>query len=382
MVDWERVERLRSKGWDWDTIAKDPKADFTPPEGVDDAGKALKSLYYTRKSRGKGGKKKEDVKETPRATLKRLLIPVGLTIALIGAIWFLFAVEVSLVSFWLPAFPWVLIVALAGLAMLAAGLILRTAYLSEVWKKPVAVGIVVGLVLSGGLALAAYTSGAPILNPAYAEPTGHGWSGAHNTMWKSDNLPVLFYYGSLACPYCSASSWAVYKALSDFGTFSGITYSSSATDDVYPGTPEVDLTSISYTSSYIAWDGKEGNNNQATSEPGLDIVEQAYVNYYNSCTNCGIPFYVVGGIYIEQGSLVDPSVFHSSEYSEPLYTPQQVQSVVAGTTSNPTLYAAIVTEGSNYLEAYLYAADIKAGITPPSNVASNSAVMAIVHTIT
>jgi MFS family permease len=384
MVDWERVERLRSKGWDWVSIAEDSRADFTPPEGTDDAGKALKALYYSRKSRGGGGtKKKEVAKETPKATFKKLLIPVGLMIIIIGAIWFVFALEVSLVSYWVPAFPWVMIVIIAGAIVMGAGLVLRTAYLSDVWKMPVAVGIVIGLVLSGSLAFIAYSSGAPILNPMYTESSGHGWSGAHNQMWKSNGLPVLFYYGSLACPYCSASSWAVYKALTDFGTFSTVTYSSSSSSDVYPNTPEVDLTSIAYTSNAISWDGKEGSNNQVTSEPGLNIYEQAYVNYYNSCANCGIPFYVVGGIYIEQGSLVDPSLFHGSgEYSQPIYTASQVMGVVSGSTSNPTLYADIVTNGAYYLEAYLYEADIKAGVTPPSTVASNSAVMAIVHTIT
>jgi hypothetical protein len=45
MVDWERVEELRSKGKDWDSIAKDGKADFNPPEGTDDAGRALEALF-------------------------------------------------------------------------------------------------------------------------------------------------------------------------------------------------------------------------------------------------------------------------------------------------------------------------------------------------
>jgi hypothetical protein len=47
MVDWERVEKLRSKGKDWNFIAKDKKASFTPPEGIDDAGKALEALFYS-----------------------------------------------------------------------------------------------------------------------------------------------------------------------------------------------------------------------------------------------------------------------------------------------------------------------------------------------
>jgi hypothetical protein len=383
MVDWERVNRLRSKGFDWDTVAEDKKVNFTPPEGVDDAGKALKTLYYSRKSRSSEKKGPEETKATPSGKIKRFLIPIGLLIAIAGGIWFAFACEVSLVGFLVPAVPEVLLIAVAGVVIMAIGLVMDPARLSEAWKKPVVVGIVLGFAISGSIALVVLSMGAPNLSPAYQESTGHNWEGAHNSMWKSGGLPVLFYYGSVACPYCSASSWAVYEALEDFGTVTGMTTTSSNPGDIYPDTPEVDLSSISYTSSAISWDGKEGSNNQALSEPGLDVYEQAYVSYYlQTSTSCGgIPFYVVGGIYIQPDSIVDPAVLHNGLESQPLYTTGQIESIIAGTTSNPTVYSAIVTNGAYYLEAYLYEADKKAGITPPTSVADNSAVTSIAASI-
>jgi hypothetical protein len=36
MVDWDRVEQLRSKGWDWERIAADPKVGFHPEASVHD----------------------------------------------------------------------------------------------------------------------------------------------------------------------------------------------------------------------------------------------------------------------------------------------------------------------------------------------------------
>jgi hypothetical protein len=380
MVDWERVGRLRSKGVDWDEIAEDEKVHFTPPKGVEDAGKALKALYYSKRSRGQGSRGKEVEKEALMVRVKRALIPAGLAVAIIGAIWFAFADYTSLVGVFLPAYPGVLLVAVAGIVILAIGMVLGTSRLGEGWKKPVAFGIVVGLVLSGGLALLAIGLGLPNLTPAYAEPAsiGHGWQGTHNQkMWLSgEGLPVLFFYGSLACPFCGASSWAIYRALQDFGTFSSSpACSSSNPGDEYPDTPELNLGAMTYTSDYIAVDMKEGQDNQAISTPGLSLYEEAYVHYYDS--GGYLPLYVIGGVWIQNSAIVDPSVFHSSTYSQPLYTCSQVLSILQNPGSNPTVSNAIVNQGSNYVEAFLCAACYRAGIAPPPSVTSNHAVMDI-----
>jgi hypothetical protein len=49
MTDWERVAKLRTKGASWEQVASDEKVGFHSPEGVD-AGRALKAVYYRRKS--------------------------------------------------------------------------------------------------------------------------------------------------------------------------------------------------------------------------------------------------------------------------------------------------------------------------------------------
>jgi hypothetical protein len=50
MTDWERVEQLRADGVSWDKVASDRKAGFHPPPGAD-AGRALRTLYFQRRSR-------------------------------------------------------------------------------------------------------------------------------------------------------------------------------------------------------------------------------------------------------------------------------------------------------------------------------------------
>lgn len=52
MTDWERVERLRSKGWKWTEIAHDRKVGFDAPAGSDPA-RAIRAVYQRRTARGR-----------------------------------------------------------------------------------------------------------------------------------------------------------------------------------------------------------------------------------------------------------------------------------------------------------------------------------------
>src|SRR5258708_26120502 len=51
MVDWDRVEKLRSRGWDWDRIARDEGVEFHVDSAAGEPGRALKALYFQRRSR-------------------------------------------------------------------------------------------------------------------------------------------------------------------------------------------------------------------------------------------------------------------------------------------------------------------------------------------
>ena len=44
MVDWDRVEELRGKGWGWDRIADDEDVGFHPEASVTEPGRALRAL--------------------------------------------------------------------------------------------------------------------------------------------------------------------------------------------------------------------------------------------------------------------------------------------------------------------------------------------------
>ena len=375
MVDWARVDRLRSKGMGWEEIANDARVKFVPPEGVEDAGRALKTLYYSRKSASGSGPstKGERLPARSNGRLRGFLVPGGITLLLMGLVWFPIAYFVSFVGVLVPAIPYVLLVLIAGAALLAAGQVLGTGRLSEGWKKPVALGLVLGLVISGGLALAGVGLGIPNLsNLTYSEPGGWQSETPRNSVWYDNGKPVVFYLGSIACPYCSATSWAFYIALTNFGTLSGIQLGSSNPNDTPSSIPEVEFVTASYASNYLSLDVKEGNDDSSTAVmPSLSLLEQSYVNTYDS--HGDIPFFTVGGMFLHVGTLVDPTHLEG-------LTPQQVMNIVNNPSSNPTVYSDIHGPAL-YFEAYFVKTDQIAGIQPPSSVTSDPTVMGIVATI-
>ncbi len=84
---------------------------------------------------------------------------------------------------------------------------------------------------------------------------------------------------------------------------------------------------------------------------------------------------VVGGQYYHLGALVNPATLSPGGTA---LSPQQVESDLSSGTGS--VYAEI-SSAMIYLEAYFVKADQKAGISPPSAVLQNSAVMSIVAQI-
>ncbi len=328
MVDWDRVEELRSKGWDWERIANDPKVGFHPDTSVREAGRALRGLYHRQKSRERrqGGEaptptpRKAAAREEPRWNLTR----VGYLLVPIVGVWFAIAyVLPSPVGVVVPAIPYL------AFALIAAALVLifalwrlRQERWSKVLRNTVVVGVVVGLVFSGVIALTgALFFGCPVLPPASSQstqPGGLGWTSVPASAWKDSGKPVFYFYGATWCPYCSASSWAMWKGLTEFqsgfdGSINGVPGTSfyySNPGDVYPNTPEVILGSASITSPVMSFQVSEYYWTQSTGTAGTfpgtsNCIQQAYVSAYSGGS---IPFVVLNGQYVHAGSsLIDPS---------------------------------------------------------------------------
>jgi Domain of unknown function (DUF929) len=376
MVDWDAVERLRSKGWDWDRIAGDPKVGFHADSDVGDPGRALRTLYYQRRSKAqrrpsKGAGKEgasDDVADKPRWNLAR----IGYIIVPLFAIWFVLAYFLpSPVGTYFPAIPWLGLLLAGSGFVLVWGLLRTTERWSKVMRTSVITGIVLGLVFTGGIALIAIEAGCPTLPPVSgAEP--QGWEKANAAPWKTNGAPVFFFAGSIACPYCSASSWAMLMAMQRFASVSGSTVTgtylgASNPNDNPRSIPEVVLASASVQSPYVAFNVLEGlNDNGISIPPATACIQQAYISAYDA--GLSIPFVVIGGVYIHVGTLVAPTSLQG-------LTPQQVQGQLSNQ-SEPSWSA--ISPAAFMMEAYL----VKANGGQPHSIATDANVAPLLAQIT
>lgn len=315
MVDWDRVEQLHAKGLSWEEIATDPKVGFHPDQSVSQAGPALRRLYHRRRSRAERhieappAPKRADAKAGRRWSLAR----IGYLVVPLVAIWFVAAFFVpSPVGLILPALPYIAIILAVGVFVLVFGLLRTTHRWSKVLRSTLVIGIVLGLVFTGLISLTAVLIGCPFLPSASAltgQP-GPGWAStpSYVSAWQQNGLPVTYSYAATWCPYCSASSWAIWKALTEFqtgfgGTTMGIpgtTFGYSSPSDVYPSTPQIVLSSLQVNSPAAAFIATEDTTGVDGHVPGTsDCVQQAYVSAYSGNA---IPFLAVNGRYIHGGS--------------------------------------------------------------------------------
>jgi len=331
MVDWDRVEDLRSKGWDWDKIADDPKVGFHPDTTVTAPGRALRGLYHRQRSR----QARRNEEATPKAPTKEdrekaerkwTLARIGYLLVPIVGLWFAFAYLIpSPVGLLLPAIPYLALLLVVAAFLLLYGLFRSSgARWSKVYRSTVVVGVVLGLVVSGLIALGGVLLGCPIL-PSVASGTTQppqGWSSFSVTPWHENGVPVLYFYGATWCPYCSASSWAIWKALTGFGTVSGASFMYSSESNI----PEVVLANVQLTSSSVAFVVSEDTSDVSGNfPPTANCVQQAYVGAYSGSA---IPFVVINGQYVHGqatggGTLIQPTDVQT-------YTTGQMQGWVGG----------------------------------------------------
>jgi ABC-type transport system involved in multi-copper enzyme maturation permease subunit len=390
MVDWREVERLRSKGWDWNAIAEDPKVSFTAPSGSGDAGRALKTLYHTRKSqrsrtsRGQAVDAEDDFPAARGTVLGSRLLIIGLFLVAMAGIWSIVALSYpSPFGVLVPFVPDLGIGLILGGVLLAIGLVLGVADFRSIAWKAATVGIVIGVVGVGLSGWVATNQGFLNLKPETSY--GNGWGYADNAAWKGDNgKPIVFWYASAACPYCSASSWALEVALEQFGQLSGTYTTTSSPTDVYPNTPEVAFSTSSLTSNFLSWDPKEDPNNQVINNPPLTPDEQSYVTAYGipaGESSAPIPFAVFGGFYMHSGGFVSPPDLCSTGCSSTsagdpnylAYSPAQVQAFLSS--GSGPVYTAIMTQAYIF-EAYFWMVDKLTDVAPPASVTSNPSVQA------
>jgi hypothetical protein len=137
-------------------------------------------------------------------------------------------------------------------------------------------------------------------------------AGTSMPVWKkiSDgplgaDRPEVLYVGAEYCPFCAAERWALVQALSRFGTFRGLSMTSSAAEEINPNTPSFTFHGATYTSDYITFVGKELYTNEkpagSTVFERLDRLTAEEAAVFQSHTNA-YPFTDINGAYALSGA--------------------------------------------------------------------------------
>lgn len=123
--------------------------------------------------------------------------------------------------------------------------------------------------------------------------------------------PIVTYVGAEYCPYCAAERWALAVALSRFGTFTNLSATHSAGDDVYPNTQTLSFYRSSYSSPYVDFQPVEEATNQVVNGSYQTLqtptaAQTALLNKYDSAGS--IPFLDIANKYVVTGSSYSPQV--------------------------------------------------------------------------
>jgi len=138
--------------------------------------------------------------------------------------------------------------------------------------------------------------------PAPAQATKVGFSGIHRVFDKprlSDGRPLTLFVGGQFCPFCASMRWPVVKALSRFGTFSGLgQMQSRAGTDGFASIATYDFAHATYKSDLLTVhlvEAADANGNPLQQPTGDDME---LFNRFDP--NGSIPFVFIAGTYVAQ----------------------------------------------------------------------------------
>jgi thiol-disulfide isomerase/thioredoxin len=142
--------------------------------------------------------------------------------------------------------------------------------------------------------------------------------------------PRVLYVGAEWCPFCAAERWAVAVALERFGNFTGLKQVSSSPSDTYPDTPTISFSGATYTSSYLAFTGKELQSNQVSGGKyaSLDTITGGDKTLFDKAGG-GYPFVDLGGSSLITGAQYDPAVLKGRTQAQVAAALAQPKSAIA-----------------------------------------------------
>jgi hypothetical protein len=219
--------------------------------------------------------------------------------------------------------------------------------------------------------LADVASVSPATLAAVGEPSGTvapTSTGAKTTLTASNGKPEILFIGAEYCPFCAAQRWSVVEALSQFGTFSGLSATHSSTSDVYPDTNTFSFYGATYTSTSLDFTSVELETNQASGDSYTSLqtptaAEEALLSKYDKApytTQPGsIPFLDIGNRYVSVGAGFTPQVLQGLS----------MQQIAAQLNDKNSVVATAIDGEANRIAAAITAAT---GIQPDSATATST----------
>lgn len=177
--------------------------------------------------------------------------------------------------------------------------------------------------------------------------------------------PLVFYYGAEFCPFCAAERWPVIIALARFGTFQGLTLTTSSSTDVFPNTPTFTFHGVTYTSTYIVFQAVEASDRNQNPLESPTSDQQALLQKYDP--SGGIPFIDFANRYALPKASYQPDVMSGMSalaIAGALKDPQSAQAQAILGSANLITAAVCLTTGDQ-----------------PASVCSGAAIQALEKTL-
>jgi thiol-disulfide isomerase/thioredoxin len=154
------------------------------------------------------------------------------------------------------------------------------------------------------------------------------------TALTQDGKPKVLYVGAEYCPFCAMERWALIGALSRFGTFSGLTPTTSSSTDVHPDTPTWSFANAKFDSDKLAFQAVETQDRNGQPLQTLEGDNLAMFSKYNP--GGGIPWINYGGTHATNGATVDANVIDGKTYDQIIAGIQDPKSDI-GKTMDPAI---------------------------------------------
>jgi len=125
---------------------------------------------------------------------------------------------------------------------------------------------------------------------------------------KRNGKILVFFMGAEHSPFCAAERWAIVRALSKYGQWSGLKQTmSAARDEPFLNLPTYDLTEATYTSSQVEFVAREIKDREFKPLQKLLKTEEKLVRKHNPQKN--IPFLLIGGRFMQIEAGFSPKIF-------------------------------------------------------------------------